>query len=118
MARKMQSMEGVMRKLLLLSCLAASVFASADDADMRAMLQAKYTAVDASMNEGDLRALGKVCDQGTFVALDIQKKRTSLPQMLNALDQKKNLQIKTSVESADTLAGMAKAALRITTTQV
>jgi hypothetical protein len=107
-----------MRKLLVLSCLFATAFAGADDPSMRAEFQGKYDAVDASINGGDMHAIAPLCDSGRFVALNIQKQRQTLDQVFAGLDQKKGLQIKTVVESADTLDTMAKTALRITSTQI
>lgn len=106
-----------MKKLLLLSCLAVSAFACADDPSTRSMLQAKYDAIDAAMNAGNMRQIASYTDASRFVATDVQKKRQTLLQFLKGLDQKKGIQIKTTVESADTLDGEAKAALRITFTQ-
>jgi hypothetical protein len=106
-----------MRKLLLLTCLAVSAFACADDPSVRAMLQAKYDTVDAAMNSGKMHAIADLADPSRFMATDIQKKHQTLLQFLKGLDQKKGVQIKTTVESADTLNGEAKAALRITYTQ-
>src|SRR4051812_17408095 len=109
-----------MRKLIFLSCLAVSACASADDSSVRAMLQAKYDAVNAAMAAGDMRAIGTVCNQERFIATDVQKRHQSFAQFLKALGQKapQKFEIKTLVESADTLNGMAKAALRITSIQV
>jgi hypothetical protein len=108
-----------MRKLLLLSCLAVSAFGVADEPAIRVALQAKYDSVDTAMAAGDMHSIANFCDSSKFVALDVQKQSRSLNQLLNQLDQKKGqkLSIKTTVESADTLAGMAKAALRISSTQ-
>src|SRR5882757_8919512 len=102
-----------MRKLLILSCLVATAFAAADDPSMRLMFQSKYDGVDAAMNHGDMHSFAYLCDQGKFAALDVQKNRQSLSQVLRGFEQKKGLEIKTAVESADTLQGMAKTALRV-----
>src|SRR5262249_34210312 len=92
--------------------------AHADDPAMRETFQAKYKIVDTSINGGDMRGIESMCDSGRFVALNIQKQKQSLAQVLKGLEAKKGMQIKTVVESADTLDGMAKTALRITSTQM
>lgn len=109
-----------MKKLLFLTCLAAACLANADESSVREMLQTKYDIVDAAMANGEMRTIQNFCDPSKFVALDIQKQKRSLSQYLSLLEMKKapKMQVKTTVESADTLAGVAKAALRISCTQV
>lgn len=106
-----------MKYLLLSLCICCCAFASADDPDIRSALQAKYDAVDSGMNAGNMRALANFCDSSKFTCTNIQKQRQSLSEFLGPFAHKGQTQLKTVVESADTLNGMAKAALRISITQ-
>ena len=102
----------VMQKLLVLCCLASAAFASADDPSLRAMFQTKYQAFDAAIKAGDSQSIAGICSE-KFVATDVKKQHQNLAQYLKNLAPK-NSEIKTQVDSADTLGGMAKTALRIT----
>jgi hypothetical protein len=91
---------------------------SADDAGIRAELQAKYDKIDSEMNAGDLAAFRKLAGS-SYVYLDIQKHSTKLAELVRVLNLKRpqKFETRTIVESADTLDGKAKAALRITIKQ-
>lgn len=108
-----------MKIWIVLGCIAAVIAsACADDPSVRAELQAKYDRIDAEANAGDLAAFRKVASS-SYVSIDIQKHSTKLSEVVRLLNLKKpqKFETKTVVESADTLDGKAKAALRITTTQ-
>src|SRR5579862_480303 len=105
-----------MKKLLALTCLAFTAFAAADDPSLRAAFQSKYDSVNSAIKAGDLHAVAGLCDSRKFVATDIQKQHQSLGQFLKGFDQK-GLEVSTHVESADTLNGMAKTALRVALTR-
>lgn len=109
-----------MKSFLVLGCLLAVAICTADDPNVRASLQAKYNSVDASRKDGDTHAIARVCDPARYVVLDLHKGRMNLAQLLKALDQKqiKRLEIRTRVESADSLNGTAKASVRIASTEV
>lgn len=102
-----------MKRFLVLACLAACAFASADDPSMRARFQAKYDLSDAALQSGNRAPFAGLCDSARFTATDIGKYHQTLPQFLKSLGPRK-----TVVESADTLGEQAKTALRITSTKV
>lgn len=109
-----------MRIWIVMGCLAAAITgAHGDDAGIRESLQAKYDRIDAEANAGDLAAFRKFAVSG-YVATDIQKHSTKLSELVRLLNLKRpqKYEIKTVVESADTLNGEAKTALRITIKQV
>lgn len=108
-----------MKNWFAFACLALTAFGFADDASLRSEFQAKYDQIDAAMSAGDLAAFRKMAGS-SFVATDIQKRTSSLGEVVRQLTAKKTqkVQNKTRVESADTLDGKAKTALRIHSVQV
>lgn len=109
-----------MKKLLVLSLLCVCAAAFGDDPVIRAALQDKYNAIDSSMRDGDLHAIARVCDPVRFVSVDLHNGRQNLGQVIKAIDSKatKRFESKTHVDSADALNGIAKASVRIVSTQV
>ena len=108
-----------MKNWCVLACLALATVGLADDAGLRSEFQAMYDQLDAQMSAGDLAAFRKVAGS-SFVATDISKRTTSLSEVVRQLASKKaqKVQVKTRVESADTLDGKAKTALKVHSVQV
>ena len=115
-ARYLPITMSIMHKLLVLCCLASATFASADDPSLRAMFQTKYQVFDAAIKAGDGQSIANICNAGRFVATDVRKQHQNLTQYLKSLALNGS-EVKTQVESADTLGGMAKTALRITSSR-
>src|SRR5579871_2681448 len=101
-----------MKSLLILSLLLCLTAAHADDPALRASMQTKYDAANVGMNAGDFHGFVGLCDAGKFVATNIQKQHQNLSAYIRSLEVKGS-SFKTEVQSADTLADMEKAALKI-----